>query len=175
MIQIKESKILESNNKNQIPKSNILKFENFKPTTNKTLIQNTKIPEYVSKIRITENRHYAFLIYRNNIFSTGMNSYIQDKTCTTVHAELNALSKLTQSRKKYDIIVVKLNKKGDFGYAKPCEHCIQVLSNSDIQIKNVYYSSLISGECFIVKEKMSSLKSKDKKYSKAFRFKCGEI
>lgn len=141
-----------------------------------TLIIETLIPEYIRKIRtIPENRHYSFLVHRKLVYAIGMNSYINDKTCTTIHAELDVSRKLINPKKKYNLIIAKVNKNGDYGYAKPCKHCIQVLGNSKIKIKNIYYSSLENNQCVIIKEKMSAIKKENQgKYSKALRYKSGD-
>lgn len=128
-----------------------------------------------------ENHHYAYFMLANKKYeiATGKNSFIENKTCTTIHAELDALSKINTWKvcpKKIDLIVIKIKKNGEIGDAKPCDHCIKILDDSKIIIKNVYYSSKINDKYYIVKEKFSKMKNYDKNnkiiMSKAFRYNC---
>lgn len=141
------------------------------------------ISEYVnSKLeKKKEKHHYAYFLLTNkkHEIAVGENSFIENKTCTTIHAELDALSKINTWRecpKKIDLIVIKINKNGEIGEAKPCGHCIKVLDDSKLKIKNVYYSSNINNKYCIVKEKFSKMKNYDKNdkiiMSKAFRYNC---
>uniref|UniRef100_A0A6C0AEF6 CMP/dCMP-type deaminase domain-containing protein n=1 Tax=viral metagenome TaxID=1070528 RepID=A0A6C0AEF6_9ZZZZ len=133
--------------------------------------------EEVKKLRIIpENRHYAFFVNKGIIFSKGMNSYIKDKTCTTIHAELDALkkvSKLKNCPKNADLIIINVKKNGDLNNGKACEHCLFILKNSKINFKNIYYSNIIEGNVCIVKEKFNKItKNIKSKQSKSLRFKC---
>ena len=124
-------------------------------------------------------RHYAFLLSNNTIISKGENSFIVDKTCTTIHAELDALKKiikLKQCPKQLDIMVIKTDSNGNYGKAKPCSHCLYVLSNSKYKIRNVYYTSIDeNNEEIIIIEKFNKMVNlRDKVCSKALRYKCGE-
>jgi deoxycytidylate deaminase len=133
---------------------------------------------------ITPSRHhYAYFIRGRELceISKGENSFIKDKTCTTIHAEMDALQKILKWKecpKKVDLIVIKINKNGEIGDAKPCSHCINILhNNSKIKIQNVYYS-IKNNNNFMIKEKFSKMKNNninDKKIlSKALRYKCGD-
>ena len=126
-----------------------------------------------------EKFHYAFLLSKNELVSEGRNSFIENKTCTTIHAEINALEKIKNikninSLQKHNLIVIKIKKNGDIGEGKPCSHCIYLLSESKIKITNVYYSTSIN---FIIKEKFSKMKINEDnklKMSKSSRYKCGD-
>lgn len=130
-----------------------------------------------------ERFHYAYLLVAKNKteISDGKNNFIENKTCTTIHAEIAALEKIRKWRvcpKNIDLIVIKLNKDGNIGKSKPCDHCIYLLSESKVNIKNVYYSTIIDNKHYIIKEKFSKMKNynqNDKKIiSKSPRYKCGE-
>jgi len=110
----------------------------------------------------------------------GKNTYIKDITCTTVHAELDALRKIfkwIECPEKIHLVVIKINKNGELGEAKPCNHCINILANSKVNIKNVYYTTKNTNQFCVVKEKFSKMKNYDINdktiLSKAFRYKCG--
>jgi cytidine deaminase len=134
--------------------------------------------------RIKKERfHYAYLLVSKNKteISDGKNNFIENKTCTTIHAEIAALEKIKKWKecpKNVDLIVIKLNKDGNIGKGKPCDHCLYLLSESKVNIKNVYYSTIIDNEYYIIKEKFSKMKNynkNDKKVmSKSPRYKCGE-
>lgn len=129
-----------------------------------------------------ERHHYAYFIKGKQIIeiSKGENSFIKNETCTTIHAELDALQKIIKWRicpNKLDLLVIKLNKNGEIGEAKPCPHCIFILNNTKIKIKNIYYSSKVNNKYCIVKEKFNKMVEPidDKRIlSKAYRYKCGE-
>ena len=129
-----------------------------------------------------EKFHYAYLLANGKTeISEGKNNFIENETCTTIHAEINALEKIKKWRvcpKNIDLIVIKINKNGDIGKGKPCDHCLYLLSNSKVNVKNVYYSTIINNEHYIIKEKFSKMKNydeNDKKItSKSPRYKCGE-
>ena len=136
----------------------------------------------IEKIK-KEKFHYAYLLVakRKNEISHGKNNLIENETCTTVHAELSALDKVRSWKvcpKNIDLIVIRIKKNGEIGDAKPCNHCIHLLAESKINIQNVYYSSMLHNQCYIIKEKFSKMKNNitiDKRTtSKSSRYKCGE-
>ena len=111
--------------------------------------------------KLSKNRfHYAYLLVSNrkSILSDGRNDFIQDQTCTTVHAEISALMKIRyECKKSVDLVVIKLNKDGNIGKAKPCDHCLYMLHQSKVNIKNVYYSTIIDDQKYIIKEKFCKM------------------
>ena len=130
-----------------------------------------------------EKFHHAYLLLANGRtkISEGKNNLIENDTCATIHAEINALQKIKKWRvcpKNIDLVVIKLNKNGEIGKAKPCEHCLYILENSKVNVKNVYYSTTINNENYIIKEKFSKMKNyneDDKKVtSKSPRYNCGQ-
>ena len=137
--------------------------------------------DFIEKIQNNEKKHYAFLLSKKVEIARGQNSYIKDNTCTTIHAELDALRKIAKLRqypKILDILVINLDKNNNLREAKPCVHCISILHNSKYKIKNVFYSTKVNNEYCIVQEKFSKMISYDnmdkKITSKSLRYKCGE-
>ena len=57
---------------------------------------------------------------------------------TSIHAEIDAITKARCDLKGSSIIIIRINKKGQLRLAKPCRHCMSYLNH--IGIKNVYYS-----------------------------------
>ena len=72
----------------------------------------------------------------------GRNNWIQQYTTPTLHAEMDAYQKLQPYYKSIDLdmIVVRFTRDGQLRQSRPCYHCIKMLSNSGLSIKNVYYS-----------------------------------
>jgi deoxycytidylate deaminase len=63
-----------------------------------------------------------------------------------MHAEMDVLRKLNvrlyrKNKMTLDIYVIRLTKAGDLAESKPCKHCIQLLLESGLSIKYVYYST----------------------------------
>jgi len=65
----------------------------------------------------------------------------------SVHAEQNAISKISSSKhifKKTDLLVIRLSKHGKLGPSKPCQHCVYRLCAAcekyNFCIQYVYYS-----------------------------------
>lgn len=78
------------------------------------------------------------------------------------HAEMSCIKHLKITKKTaVDLVILRLNKNGDIKMSKPCNKCIEHLSNvhPSIIIKNVYYST----DDGFIKVKFNSL-LKDKKY-----------
>jgi hypothetical protein len=85
------------------------------------------------------------------IKSYGENQYnnASDSTCSSIHAEANAMRKLLPLRrqknlKKIDLLVIRVSKNGQFGNSKPCIHCILNLSKNlpdkGYTLQDVYYT-----------------------------------
>ena len=81
-------------------------------------------------------------IGRNNCYSSVGKSISQ-------HAEINAFEKtkyLVRSKKikvaTFDLIVMRITKKGTIGDSAPCRNCmIKLKKNKTIKIRNLYYST----------------------------------
>lgn len=103
----------------------------------------------------------VFMNIKNNNIIIGENTY-NTITKISTHAEMNALSKIEKynnyktigQRQKYDILVIRIGKTGKLGISRPCYHCINSLQNSNVKIRNVFYSTK-TGK--IVKEKLSEM------------------
>jgi hypothetical protein len=68
-------------------------------------------------------------------------------TKITTHAEIDALRKLEflikskKTKKKKDLIVLRINKTGKLCESAPCYHCTKELSlNCNIEVNNLYFS-----------------------------------
>ncbi len=59
--------------------------------------------------------------------------------------------------RELDMIVVRYSNDGQLCQSRPCYHCLRTLTNSNIRIKNVYYS-VKDGIC---KEKFSEMFASD--------------
>jgi cytidine deaminase len=81
----------------------------------------------------------------HELLSLGINYTVDDKT--SVHAEQDAISKLKQKNKIYniDILILRYNKGGEFLKSNPCMHCIYYMYRISLikgyEIKNVYIST----------------------------------
>ncbi len=72
------------------------------------------------------------------------------------HAETEALSKIKMnSRKKYDLLVVRLTRSGKLSSSRPCFHCLCKLEKSGVKIRHVYYSTQ---DGTIAREKFTEMK-----------------
>jgi len=128
--------------------------------------------------------HYAYFISSKckQKIAEGKNNIIENKTCTTIHAEMDALGKIKKWKVcpiNIDLIVITIKANGEIGNAKPYDHCIQMLTQSKIKIYNVFYSTVIDSNHYINKEKFSKMKvynKNDKKVmSKSLSYKCGNF
>lgn len=69
----------------------------------------------------------------------------KDHTCTSTHAEMDALKKINNWKnkpKELDLLVIRLSKSGLLGESRPCANCIKRLLASRLKIHNVYYSTV---------------------------------
>lgn len=84
--------------------------------------------------------------------SYGENHYnnVEDSTCSSIHAEANAMKKLLplprqKKLKKLDLLVIRVSKSGQYGNSKPCIHCILNLSKNlpdkGYSLRTVYYTN----------------------------------
>lgn len=62
------------------------------------------------------------------------------------HAEVDALHQFLKTKPVYnikkmvDIIVIRVNTKGELAMSKPCTACTETLKSCGILIRNIYYS-----------------------------------
>ena len=89
-------------------------------------------------------RHSAALIQKRGqkIINLGYNHYIYSRTYS-IHAEQKVSSVHINNFKKGDIniVIIRINKKNELRYSRPCNNCIKYLQNLHYSIKNVYYST----------------------------------
>lgn len=96
-------------------------------------------------------RYFSTIIVPFAVKSYGENQYnnTSDSTCSSIHAEANAMRKLLPLRrqknlKKIDLLVIRVSKNGQFGNSKPCIHCILNLSKNlpekGYVLQDVYYT-----------------------------------
>lgn len=93
--------------------------------------------------------HYSFLIDKTKPIAIGYN----DVTCSGarinkryyfyplngVHAEADALRRYRGKYNKLKMVNIRLNKKGELRYSRPCELCYNILK--DCGIRRLYYST----------------------------------
>lgn len=107
---------------------------------------------------LNENKLSAILLQNNKIISKPKyNNFCNSSKhkLFTVHAEVSAIQEYYKNKLYYspymnsiilnkkiprlDILVVRINKKGELLNAKPCKQCIEFMKN--VKIRNVYYST----------------------------------
>ena len=89
----------------------------------------------------------AIIFKGNKIISKAYNeiracSYLHPKRKRfefSLHAEQRAIINARTSLKRASILVVRINKSGEFLLAKPCKYCLAYIE--DVGIKNIYYST----------------------------------
>lgn len=93
--------------------------------------------------------HYSFLVDKNKPIAVGVN----DVTCAGVrinkcyyfyplggvHAEANCLKNFRGSYSRLKMVNIRLNKRGELRYSRPCELCYHILKEQGI--KRLYYST----------------------------------
>lgn len=70
------------------------------------------------------------IFFRDKIYSYGINQYNVDFKFNSIHAEVDAVSKLKYSEKikKVNLLVFRINKnKKELCNAKPCQNCIHCI------------------------------------------------
>ena len=60
----------------------------------------------------------------------------------SVHAEIDAIIRAHTNLNGASILVVRLNRNGEFRLAKPCEHCMAYIEH--VGIRNVFYTTSVS-------------------------------
>jgi len=107
-------------------------------------------------------RHYSCFVNhsrtkktRDDFVSHGKSSAIKQYNTPSLHAEIDALKKLTKyyASQELDLIVVRFSNGLELLPSRPCYNCLKTLLNSNVRIKNIYYSD--HGE--ICKEKFSTM------------------
>ncbi|AYV85889.1 MAG: cytidine and deoxycytidylate deaminase [Solivirus sp.] len=105
-----------------------------------------RILSRLAALSVHNSKHAAILFSGKSIFSTGYNRFDRGKlqSCTqsySTHAEIDALykSRKISKRKRIYLIVVRLNKNGNFINSKPCNSCIHALKRSNIT--RIYYTN----------------------------------
>lgn len=78
----------------------------------------------------------ASIIFRSkkSIIATGVNK--RGYRNSSIHAEIDALRSLRSQKKRANgasILIARFHKNGDFGMAKPCANCIEVLKMAGIK------------------------------------------
>ena len=89
------------------------------------------------------HQHGCVIVHRNKVISTGHNKQLPGSFSRSIHAEMDALSKLKDtSFVKCAMIVVRLSPCGQFGtkLSRPCRRCTNCLIASK-KISTVYYSN----------------------------------
>jgi hypothetical protein len=99
-----------------------------------------------------------------NMITYGENSMRRSNSgLPSTHAEMDGLRRIRvhhsrnpkRNKDCYDIIVIRLSKSGKLGISRPCYHCLKSLSESNINIKYVYYSTGNGDE--IVRESLNEM------------------
>ena len=77
----------------------------------------------------------------------------------STHAEIDAIEKIKNKKnkpKKVDLLVIRLTKSGLLAESRPCYHCLHFMERSNINIKNIYYST---SNGTIAREKLFEMRS----------------
>ena len=93
--------------------------------------------------------------------SIGTNHDVRAMGKPSIHAEIDALNKIRKYKNaptNVDVFVIRFCKSGMLAKSRPCFDCICSLENSNVRIKNVYYSNKNNT---IVKEKFRHMKHND--------------
>ena len=110
-------------------------------------------------------------LYFGKKVALGMNSFRKEHTCTSTHAEVDAIKKIVNWKnkpKKLDLIAIRISKNGIIGESRPCQHCIKYIANSTVRIIDIYYSTMKG----IIKESFNRMiYSENNHMSSGHRFK----
>lgn len=94
-----------------------------------------------------KQRMGAIIFDNNRILSRGYNvacrsvlhcNPIYRRFKTSLHAELAAVINAKRDISNCSIVVVRINKAGEFRLAKPCNHCVSYMNY--VGIKEIYFS-----------------------------------
>lgn len=95
------------------------------------------------------SKHGAVLFKSKKIYSTGYNQPFRSvkslypkarKWATSIHCEVACILNAKRDISGLDMLVVRINNKGQFLLSRPCNHCLEYLDYCNI--RNVYYSIL---------------------------------
>ena len=91
------------------------------------------------------SNHGALVIHRGKIIGKGFNRYVNSNCCdkVSVHAEVSAINDAlkrvcSDDLKKCELIVIRINKVGEFLNSKPCANCSRYINK--FCIKRVFHS-----------------------------------
>lgn len=95
-------------------------------------------------------KHFTFITNGNYIASIGVNNKYKTHPIAnkyghrffSVHSEINAISKFPyniQYLRKFSLINIRLNKKGELRLSKPCLSCAKLIC--ELKITNVFFSN----------------------------------
>ena len=88
------------------------------------------------------HRHGCVIVHRNEIVAEGCNTRLRG--CSSVHAERDALNKLSKNAhlrriaRECEMYVVRSGDSGNLKYSKPCHGCSKSIQEMGIRV--VYYS-----------------------------------
>ena len=104
--------------------------------------------KFKSDTRMNAHHICAFIRLRDGKIYIGENSVRKiPGVPVSTHAEMDVMRKIMKyntgkKKEKFDVLVLKISKIGKIGLSRPCYHCISsMISNSIINIKNIYYST----------------------------------
>lgn len=125
---------------------------------------NNKIIEKVIQISINlkhvptkKNRHFSFLVRKNNILSIGWNNYLKthpmafkfNYNSRAIHSELACLLNSDKIDRKSYMVNVRIGQNNKLLLSKPCENCQSLLLHHGIT--NVVYSTREGFEWMVMK------------------------
>lgn len=120
-------------------------------------------------------KHVALILSKNGkVVSVGINTLLLTKEACSEHAEEAALIKMRkrkmnteyEKRDRYDILVVRITKGGQFAESRPCPKCIERMRKSGIKINRVYYTTR---KRTLMMEKLNEMKC-EMNYSTGYRY-----
>lgn len=106
---------------------------------------------HLCTVDLTMRRYSLTIAVPFAVQSYGENQYNNpnDPSCSSIHAEANAMKKLLplprqKKLKKVDLLVIRVSKNGQYGNSKPCIHCIlnlhKNLPDKGYSLRDVYYT-----------------------------------
>lgn len=106
--------------------------------------------EYAAEIALNSNmfqKHGAIIICQKKIIGTGYNTYSNNKSNFSKHAEVNCINNVIKTYgesilSKCELYVVRIGPpctNNIFKYSKPCNNCQKVINK--FNIKKTYYST----------------------------------
>ena len=97
-----------------------------------------------------QNRHFSFILMKNNILSMGHNTGYKTHPLAkryghrfnAIHSELAAVKNFPYPPSllgKCKIVNIRIMANGNLGMSKPCKHCSKLLQ--DFDLTNVWYTN----------------------------------